>query len=50
MLINKCIDIFIKGNLPIYNNHGGKGTAKGIFDGFDITQSYRFVMVCISNC
>ncbi|MFB1045558.1 glycosyl hydrolase family 18 protein [Streptomyces chrestomyceticus] len=31
-----CIDIWIKGNLPVYNGAGGPGTGAGIFDGIDL--------------
>jgi chitinase len=33
-----CIDLFIKGNLPVQSDapQGGPGSAAGIFDGFDI--------------
>ncbi|MFG2824672.1 glycosyl hydrolase family 18 protein [Kitasatospora sp. NPDC048365] len=35
-LVSSCIDIWIKGNLPLYNGAGGPGTAAGIFDGIDL--------------
>jgi len=35
-----CIDIYIKGDLPIENNAGGPGVAAGIFDGVDIDWEY----------
>lgn len=38
--VNKCIDWFILGNLPKVNTAGGKGSAEGIFDGFDIDWEY----------
>ncbi len=38
--VDKCIDMFIKGNLPVINGAGGKGAAAGIFDGFDIDWEY----------
>ncbi|HZN19326.1 MAG TPA: glycoside hydrolase family 18 protein [Micromonosporaceae bacterium] len=33
-----CIDLFLKGNLPIIGTspHGGPGSGYGVFDGFDI--------------
>jgi chitinase len=35
--VSSCIDLFIKGNLPILDGgSGGPGVAAGIFDGFDI--------------
>lgn len=38
--VDKCIEIFIEGNLPQCNGAGGKGVAKGIFDGFDIDWEF----------
>jgi chitinase len=35
-LVSSCIDMYIKGNLPAYNGHGGAGSAAGIFDGIDL--------------
>ena len=35
-----CIDLFIRGNLPLENGAGGKGVAAGIFDGIDIDWEY----------
>ncbi|NRQ31028.1 chitinase [Nonomuraea sp. NN258] len=34
--VSSCIDIYIKGNLPVYNGKGGPGTGAGIFDGIDL--------------
>ncbi|MEU3876815.1 MULTISPECIES: glycoside hydrolase family 18 chitinase [Streptomyces] len=34
--VKSCIDMYIKGNLPVTNGRGGQGSAAGIFDGFDI--------------
>ncbi|GGS94191.1 chitinase [Planobispora rosea] len=34
--VSSCIDVYIKGNLPVYNGAGGPGTAAGIFDGIDL--------------
>jgi len=35
--VTSCIDLFIKGNLPILDGgSGGPGVAAGVFDGFDI--------------
>ncbi|WP_380281387.1 glycosyl hydrolase family 18 protein [Kitasatospora purpeofusca] len=34
--VKSCIDVWIKGNLPVYNGAGGDGVAAGIFDGIDI--------------
>jgi chitinase len=38
--VDDCINKFINGNLPANNNSGGKGVAKGIFDGFDIDWEF----------
>jgi chitinase len=38
--VNSCIDVFIKGNLPIENMAGGIGVAAGIFDGIDIDWEF----------
>jgi len=38
--VDTCIDLFIKGNLPEENDAGGKGSAKGVFDGFDIDWEF----------
>ncbi|MFE4592358.1 glycosyl hydrolase family 18 protein [Streptomyces laurentii] len=35
-LVRSCIDLWIKGNLPVYNGAGGEGVAAGIFDGIDL--------------
>ncbi|MCD0447842.1 glycoside hydrolase family 18 chitinase [Actinocorallia sp. API 0066] len=34
--VASCIDLFIKGNLPLGDGAGGPGAAKGVFDGIDI--------------
>ncbi|MCG5219400.1 glycosyl hydrolase family 18 protein [Streptosporangium soli] len=34
--VASCIDIYIKGNLPVYNAAGGPGSGAGIFDGIDL--------------
>ena len=38
--VNACIDMYINGNLPFENGAGGKGSATGIFDGFDIDWEF----------
>ncbi|MFJ4097062.1 glycosyl hydrolase family 18 protein [Kitasatospora sp. NPDC089913] len=35
-LVKSCLDVWIKGNLPVYNGAGGDGVAAGIFDGIDL--------------
>ncbi|GGU68849.1 glycosyl hydrolase family 18 protein [Lentzea flava] len=34
--VSSCLDIYLKGNLPVYNGAGGPGSAAGIFDGIDL--------------
>ncbi|MER5766918.1 glycosyl hydrolase family 18 protein [Streptomyces sp. NPDC001985] len=34
--VKSCVDVWIKGNLPVYNGAGGPGTGAGVFDGIDI--------------
>ena len=36
--VASCVDLFIKGNLPVLDGdpHGGKGAGAGVFDGIDI--------------
>ncbi|MFC8452488.1 glycosyl hydrolase family 18 protein [Kitasatospora sp. NPDC057223] len=35
-LVSSCIDLYIKGNLPVIDGRGGAGSAAGIFDGIDL--------------
>lgn len=35
-LAASCINLYIKGNLPMFNGHGGKGAAAGLFNGVDV--------------
>ncbi|MFF5974196.1 glycoside hydrolase family 18 protein [Streptomyces sp. NPDC012769] len=35
-LVASCIDLYIKGNLPVDGTRGGAGTAAGLFDGIDL--------------
>ncbi|WP_051191759.1 glycosyl hydrolase family 18 protein [Microbacterium luticocti] len=35
-LASSCIDLYIKGNLPVIDGRGGPGAAAGVFDGFDL--------------
>ena len=39
-LVQSCLDIYIKGNLPVADNAGGSGAAAGVFDGIDIDWEY----------
>ncbi|MGW4894896.1 glycosyl hydrolase family 18 protein [Kitasatospora sp. NPDC004240] len=34
--VKSCLDIYLRGNLPVYNGAGGDGVAAGIFDGIDL--------------
>jgi len=38
--VDACIDWFIKGNLPAEKNAGGKSSAAGLFDGFDLDWEF----------
>jgi chitinase len=38
--VASCIDAYIRGNLPLFDNAGGAGAAAGVFDGFDIDWEY----------
>ena len=38
--VDTCIALYIKGNLPVENGAGGIGSAKGVFDGFDIDWEF----------
>ncbi|MFF4244381.1 glycoside hydrolase family 18 protein [Streptomyces sp. NPDC001822] len=35
-LVSSCIDLYIKGNLPVDGTRGGEGAAAGLFDGIDL--------------
>jgi chitinase len=34
--VTSCIDLYLKGNLPLLDGKGGPGSAAGIFDGIDL--------------
>ncbi|MDF9815702.1 glycoside hydrolase family 18 chitinase [Streptomyces sp. SPB162] len=34
--VQSCLDMYLKGNLPVTNGRGGPGAAAGVFDGIDI--------------
>ncbi|MFH8614021.1 glycoside hydrolase family 18 protein [Streptomyces sp. NPDC017979] len=34
--VSSCIDLYIKGNLPVDGARGGQGAAAGVFDGIDL--------------
>jgi chitinase len=34
--VSSCIDLYIKGNLPVDSGRGGPGSAAGVFDGIDL--------------
>ena len=38
--VSSCVDMFIKGNLPVQGGFGGTGSGAGVFDGFDIDWEY----------
>jgi chitinase len=35
-LVSSCIDLYLRGNLPKLDGHGGAGAAAGVFDGIDL--------------
>lgn len=35
-LVASCINLYMRGNLPRLNGHGGPAAAAGLFDGFDL--------------
>ncbi|MGW8887760.1 glycoside hydrolase family 18 protein [Streptomyces sp. NPDC055749] len=35
-LVSSCLDLYIKGNLPLDGARGGEGAAAGLFDGVDL--------------
>jgi len=39
-LVASCIDIYLKGNLPVGDGAGGSGAAVGVFDGIDIDWEF----------
>jgi chitinase len=38
--VTSCINLFIKGNLPVSGTAGGVGAGKGVFDGIDIDWEF----------
>jgi chitinase len=39
-LVGSCIDLYIRGNLPVQDFHGGAGAAAGVFDGIDVDWEF----------
>ncbi|HSC80194.1 MAG TPA: glycosyl hydrolase family 18 protein [Chitinolyticbacter sp.] len=39
-LVKSCVDLYIKGNLPVSDGAGGAGAAAGLFDGLDIDWEF----------
>jgi chitinase len=39
-LVASCIDLYIKGNLPVVDGAGGPAAAQGVFDGIDIDWEF----------
>ncbi|MFC4565875.1 glycosyl hydrolase family 18 protein [Nocardiopsis mangrovi] len=35
-MVESCIDMFLRGNLPVFDGAGGPGSAYGVFDGIDL--------------
>ncbi|HET6240383.1 MAG TPA: glycoside hydrolase family 18 protein, partial [Arthrobacter sp.] len=38
--VSSCVNMFLKGDLPLVDGFGGPGSAAGIFDGIDIDWEY----------
>ena len=38
--VSSCVNMFLKGDLPVVDGFGGPGSAAGIFDGIDIDWEY----------
>src|SRR6266545_2776930 len=43
--VASCIDLFIKGNLPIIGTspHGGPGSGAGVFDGIEVANAFTYL-------
>ena len=39
-VVQSCLDIYIRGNLPIADGAGGQGVGAGVFDGIDIDWEF----------
>ncbi len=39
-MVKSCIDLYLRGNMPVADGVGGAGVAEGIFDGIDIDWEY----------
>ena len=35
-VVSSCIDLYLRGNLPLFDGAGGAGSAYGVFDGIDL--------------
>ncbi|WP_067971866.1 glycoside hydrolase family 18 chitinase [Nocardiopsis trehalosi] len=35
-MVSSCIDMFLRGNLPVFDGAGGPGSGYGVFDGIDL--------------
>ncbi|MCH9816344.1 MAG: cellulose binding domain-containing protein [Actinomycetia bacterium] len=38
--VSSCVDLYLKGNLPVIDGAGGEGAAAGVFDGIDLDWEY----------
>lgn len=39
-LVKSCVDLYLRGNLPVIDGRGGPGAAAGVFDGIDIDWEF----------
>lgn len=42
-LVKSCVDLYLRGNLPVIDGRGGDGTASGVFDSIDVDWEFPSV-------